>query len=107
MKVKSLTTNIMVDFKKVEKDQVFDLPKDIAERFVQSNLVELIAQDAKEQSPIIVIVDGNEVNLANKSGGDLAEFAKQHELNERQPKEKVLEFAERLKTEYEAKQAGE
>ena len=54
-----------------------------------------------------MIVDGNEVNLANKSGGDLAEFAKQHELNERQPKEKVLEFAERLKTEYEAKQAGE
>lgn len=97
----------MVDYKKVEKGQVFDLSKGIAERFVQSNLVELVAQGAKEQIPIIVIVDGNEINLANKSGGDLAEFAKQHELNERQPQEKVPEFAERLKAEYEAKQAGE
>ena len=60
----------------------------------------------KEKEPVIVIVNGEEVNLANMSGKDLAEFAKQHELTSQQPKETVPNFAKRLKEEFEAKSSG-
>ncbi|WP_181415276.1 hypothetical protein [Gilliamella apicola] len=56
--------------------------------------------------PLIVIVNGEEVNLANMSGKDLAEFAKQHELTSQQSKETVPNFAKRLKEEFEAKSSG-
>ena len=56
--------------------------------------------------PLIVIVNGEEVNLANMSGKDLAEFAKQHELTSQQSKETVPNFAKRLKQEFEAKASG-
>ena len=103
MKVKVLTTNIMVDYKKVEKGQVIDLSKDAAERFIKAELVESIVEPAKEKSePIIVIVDEKEFNLANKSGKTLAEFAAQYKLEEQRKGETVREFAERLKAEYEA-----
>ena len=60
----------------------------------------------KEKEPVIVIVNGEEVNLANMSGKDLAEFAKQHELTSQQSKETVPNFAKRLKEEFEAKSSG-
>lgn len=60
----------------------------------------------KIPEPIIVIVNGEEVNLANMSGKDLAEFAKQHELTSQQSKETVPNFAKRLKEEFEAKSGG-
>lgn len=56
--------------------------------------------------PIIVIVNGEEVNLANMSGKELAEFAAQHELTPKQQKETVPNFAKRLKEEFEAKLSG-
>ena len=56
--------------------------------------------------PLIVIVNGEEVNLANKSGKELAEFAAQHELTPQQSKETVPNFAKRLKEEFEAKLSG-
>lgn len=62
--------------------------------------------DKKIPEPIIVIVNGEEVNLANMSGKDLAEFAKQHELTSQQSKETVPNFAKRLKEEFEAKLSG-
>lgn len=103
MKVKVLTTNIMVDYKKVEKGQVIDLSNDAAERFIKAELVESIVEPAKEKSePIIVIVDEKEFNLANKSGKTLAEFAAQYKLEGQRKGETVREFAERLKAEYEA-----
>lgn len=102
MKVKILTANIMVDYKKVEKGQVIDLSKDIAERFIKAGLVESIVDTTKEKvEPLIVIVDGKEFNLANKSGKILAEFATQYKLEGQRTGETVREFAERLKTEYE------
>ena len=60
----------------------------------------------KIPEPLIVIVNGEEVNLANMSGKDLAEFAKQHELTSQQSKETVPNFAKRLKEEFEAKSGG-
>ena len=60
----------------------------------------------KEKEPVIVIVNGEEVNLANMSGKDLAEFATQHELTSQKPKETVPNFAKRLKEEFEAKSSG-
>ena len=60
----------------------------------------------KIPEPIIVIVNGEEVNLANMSGKELAEFAEQHELTPKQPKETVPNFAKRLKEEFEAKVSG-
>ena len=60
----------------------------------------------KEKEPIIVIVNGEEVNLVNMSGKELAEFAKQHELTPQQSKETVPNFAKRLKEEFEAKLSG-
>ena len=60
----------------------------------------------KEKEPIIVIVNGEEVNLANMSGKELAEFAAQHELTPKQSKETVPNFAKRLKEEFEAKSSG-
>ena len=62
--------------------------------------------DKKIPEPIIVVVNGEEVNLANMSGKELAEFAKQHELTSQQPKETVPNFAKRLKEEFEAKSSG-
>ena len=56
--------------------------------------------------PIIVIVNGEEVNLANMSGRELAEFAAQHELTSQKKKETVPNFAKRLKEEFEAKLSG-
>lgn len=56
--------------------------------------------------PIIVIVNGEEVNLANLSGKELAEFAAQHELTPKQQKETVPNFAKRLKEEFEAKSSN-
>ena len=56
--------------------------------------------------PLIVIVNGEEVNLANMNGKELAEFAAQHELTSQQPKETVPNFAKRLKEEFEAKSGG-
>ena len=58
------------------------------------------------KDPLIVIVNGEEVNLANKSGKELAEFAAQHELTPQQSKETVPNFAKRLKQEFEAKASG-
>lgn len=108
MKVKALATNIMVGYKKIGKGQVIDLPKETAERFIQAELVEFVAESATEEgNPLIVIVDGKEFNLANKSGKDLAEFATQHKLEGQRSGEKVGEFAERLKTKYEAMQTKE
>lgn len=60
----------------------------------------------KEREPVIVIVNGEEVNLANMSGRELAEFAAQHELTSQQSKETVPNFAKRLKEEFEAKLSG-
>ena len=60
----------------------------------------------KEKEPLIVIVNGEEVNLANMIGKELAEFAAQHELTPKQPKETVPNFAKRLKEEFEAKSSG-
>ena len=60
----------------------------------------------KIPEPLIVIVNGEEVNLANKSGKELAEFAAQHELTPQQSKETVPNFAKRLKEEFEAKLSG-
>lgn len=60
----------------------------------------------KEKEPVIVIVNGEEVNLANMSGRELAEFAAQHELTSQQSKETVPNFAKRLKEEFEAKLSG-
>ena len=60
----------------------------------------------KEKEPVIVIVNGEEVNLANMNGKELAEFAAQHELTSQQPKETVPNFAKRLKEEFEAKSGG-
>lgn len=60
----------------------------------------------KEKEPVIVIVNGEEVNLANMNGKELAEFAAQHELTSQQPKETVPNFAKRLKEEFEAKSSG-
>ena len=62
--------------------------------------------DKKIPEPIIVIVNGEEVNLANKSSKELAEFAAQHELTSQQQKETVPNFAKRLKEEFEAKVSG-
>lgn len=98
----------MVDYKKVEKGQVIDLSKDTAERFIQAGLVESIVKTTTEEvKPLIVIVDEKEFNLANKSGKDLAEFATEHKLEGQRAGEKVREFAERLKAEYEASQTKE
>ena len=55
------------------------------------------------KDPLIVIVNGEEVDLANMIGRELAEFAAQHELTSQQSKETVLNFAKRLKEEFEAK----
>lgn len=108
MKVKVLTANIMVDYKKVEKGQVIELPKDTAERFIKAGLVESINTTTEEEvKPLIVIVDGKEFDLAGKSGKDLAEFATQHKLEGKRSGEKVREFAERLRADYEASQAKE
>lgn len=60
----------------------------------------------KIPEPLIVIVNGEEVNLANMSGKELAEFAAQHELTPQQSKETVPNFAKRLKEEFEAKLSG-
>ncbi len=93
----------MVDYKKVEKGRVIDLSKDIAERFIKAELVESIVETTKEKvEPLIVIVDGKEFNLANKTGKNLAEFATQYKLEGQRKEETVQEFAERLKAEYEA-----
>ena len=62
--------------------------------------------DKKIPEPLIVILNGEEVNLANMSGKELAEFAEQHELTPKQPKETVPNFAKRLKEEFEAKVSG-
>ena len=58
------------------------------------------------KDPLIVIVNGEEVNLANMIGKELAEFAAQHELTPKQSKETVPNFAKRLKEEFEAKSSG-
>ena len=59
--------------------------------------------DKKIPEPIIVIVNGEEVNLANMNGRELGEFAAQHELTPKQSKETVPNCAKRLKEEFEAK----
>lgn len=101
----------MVDYKKINLGQVIDLPDNTAKQFIKDALVELVDKsndesNEKKVDPIIVIVNGEEVNLANMSGKDLAEFAKQHELTSQQQKETVPNFAKRLKEEFEAKLIG-
>ena len=101
----------MVDYKKINLGQVIDLPDNTAKQFIKDALVELVDKsndesNEKKVDPIIVIVNGEEVNLANMSGKDLAEFAKQHELTSQQSKETVPNFAKRLKQEFEAKLIG-
>ena len=56
--------------------------------------------------PIIVIVNGEEVNLANMSSKELAEFAAQYALTSQKTKETVPYFAKRLKEEFDAKLSG-
>lgn len=111
MKVKVLSANIMVDYKKINLGQVIDLPDNTAKQFIKDALVELVDKsndesNEKKVDPIIIIVNGEEVNLANMSGKELAEFAKQHELTPQQSKETVPNFAKRLKQEFEAKASG-
>ena len=101
----------MVDYKKINLGQVIDLPDNTAKQFIKDALVELVDKsndesNEKKVDPIIVIVNGEEVNLANKSGKELAEFAAQHELTPQQSKETVPNFAKRLKEEFEAKVSG-
>ena len=82
--------------------------KDIPPAFVGRVIVleQATKPNSPPKAPLIVIVNGEEVNLANMSGKDLAEFAKQHELTSQQPKETVPNFAKRLKEEFEAKSSG-
>lgn len=63
-------------------------------------------QKEKVKEPIIVIVNGEEVNLANMSSKELAEFAAQYALTSQKTKETVPNFAKRLKEEFEAKLSG-
>ena len=101
----------MVDYKKINLGQVIDLPDNTAKQFIKDALVELVDKsndesNEKKVDPIIVIVNGEEVNLANKSSKELADFAAQHELTPQQSKETVPNFAKRLKEEFEAKLSG-
>lgn len=47
MKVKVLTTNIMIDYKKVEKGEIIDLSDKIAKQFINANLVEAVTETKK------------------------------------------------------------
>lgn len=96
MKIKILTNNIMIDYKKVDKGTVIDVSDLIAKRYVDIGQAEMLDK-ANNIEPLKVLVNGAEVDLNTLTIKELAELSVTLNLDVNQEsKESKANFAKRI-----------
>lgn len=105
MKVKVLSDNLMVDYKKVVVDAEINLPDEVACRFIKAGLVESIEVKKDETVALIVKIDDKDVDLNKLTVAELESFVTVNSLEIiKNEDEKKAAFAKHIYDAFAAKQ---